>query len=142
MAAPRIEHVNLTVRDPDRTARMLEQVFGWAIRWQGAAMNGGRTVHIGTGDSYIALYTGRGVDYTPEHFTKGRPLNHVGVEVADLDSTEARVVEAGFEPFSHGDYEPGRRFYFLDPDGIEYEVVSYQTASDFEPASAHRLEDA
>ena len=23
------------------------------------------------------------------------------------------------------DYEPGRRFYFFDPDGIEYEVVSY-----------------
>jgi hypothetical protein len=28
-------------------------------------------------------------------------------------------------PFSHDDYDPGRRFYFLDPDGIEYEVVSY-----------------
>ena len=22
--------------------------------------------------------------------------------------------------------DPGRRFYFLDPDGIEYEVVSYR----------------
>ena len=35
------------------------------------------------------------------------------------------VVAAGLTPFSHADYEPGRRFYFLDPDGIEYEVVSY-----------------
>ena len=38
---------------------------------------------------------------------------------------EARVSAAGLIPFNHGDYEPGRRFYFLDPDGIEYEVVSY-----------------
>jgi hypothetical protein len=29
-------------------------------------------------------------------------------------------------PFAHADYAPGRRFYFLDPDGIEYEVVSYR----------------
>ena len=30
------------------------------------------------------------------------------------------------EPFNHDDYEPGRRFYFFDWDGIEFEVVSYQ----------------
>ena len=35
------------------------------------------------------------------------------------------VVEAGFKPINHADYEPGRRFYFHDHDGIEYEVVSY-----------------
>ncbi len=61
-----------------------------------------------------------------EDFAKGQPLNHIGVEVDDLDATEARVVAAGLTPFSHADYEPGRRFYFLDPDGIEYEVVSYR----------------
>ncbi|MEZ5340555.1 MAG: hypothetical protein R2706_03650 [Acidimicrobiales bacterium] len=38
---------------------------------------------------------------------------------------EARVIAAGFEPYNHGDYEPGRRFYFDDADAIEFEVVSY-----------------
>ena len=52
--------------------------------------------------------------------------NHVGIEVDDLDATEARVVAAGLKPFRHDNYDPGRRFYFLDPDGIEYEVVSYR----------------
>ena len=61
-----------------------------------------------------------------EGFAKGRPLNHIGVEVDDLDAVEARVIAAGLLPFNHGDYDPGRRFYFLDPDGIEYEVVSYR----------------
>ncbi|KAB2847362.1 MAG: VOC family protein, partial [Sphingopyxis terrae] len=59
------------------------------------------------------------------HFAKGEPLNHVGIQVDDLDAIEAKVVDAGLRPFNHGDYEPGRRFYFFDPDGIEYEVVSY-----------------
>ena len=142
MASPRIEHVNVTVRDPERTARMLEQVFGWQVRWDGPSQNGGRTIHIGTKDNYIALYTGREAVYTAEDFTKGRPLNHIGVEVTDLDSTEVRVVEAGLTPFSHGDYEPGRRFYFFDPDGIEYEVISYQPATAAHAPGAEHLENA
>ena len=56
---------------------------------------------------------------------KGVPLNHVGIQVEDLDAVEERVVAAGLVPFSHGDYEPGRRFYFMDWDGIEFEIVSY-----------------
>ncbi|HEX6376033.1 MAG TPA: VOC family protein [Allosphingosinicella sp.] len=126
MALPRIEHVNVTVSDPERAARMMEQVFGWRIRWQGPAQNGGRTIHVGSDDHYVALYTGRDRTYSGDDFAKGRPLNHIGVEVEDLDATEARVAAAGLTPFSHGDYEPGRRFYFLDPDGIEYEVISYR----------------
>lgn len=52
-------------------------------------------------------------------------LNHVGVVVADLDATEARVKAQGFATHSHADYEPGRRFYFNDDAGIEYEVIQY-----------------
>lgn len=126
MAVPRIEHVNLTVSDPGRSAALMEKLFGWQVRWRGPARDGGETVHVGSADHYLALYTGRGITYGPDDFAKGRPLNHVGVEVDDLDATEARVAAAGLIPFSHGDYEPGRRFYFLDPDGIEFEVVSYR----------------
>ena len=126
MALPRIEHVNVTVSDPERAARMMESVFGWRIRWQGPAQNGGRTIHVGSGDHYVAVYTDPTRTYSKDQFVKGRPLNHIGVEVDDLDSTEARVVEAGLTPFSHGDYEPGRRCYFFDPDGIECEVISYK----------------
>lgn len=121
LALPRIEHVNLTVSDPDSTAALLEAIFGWRERWRGPSQSGGRTVHVGSGSDYVALCT-----YGAEsRFPKGRPFNHLGVEVADLDAVEARVSAAGLTPFSHADYEPGRRFYFLDPDGIEYEVVSY-----------------
>ena len=126
MSAIRIEHVNVTVSDVDRTAELMQRIFGWGIRWSGPAMNGGRTIHVGSPEHYVALYSPRVPDDGGDKFSKGQPLNHIGVEVDDLDAVEKRVLAAGLTPFSHGDYEPGRRFYFFDPDGIEYEVVSYQ----------------
>jgi catechol 2,3-dioxygenase-like lactoylglutathione lyase family enzyme len=124
MSSLRIEHVNVTVADPERTAALMQALFDWHIRWSGLAQNGGYSIHVGSNEHYVALYT-PGNTAPAEAFAKGRPLNHIGVEVDDLDATEARVIAAGLKPFSHADYEPGRRFYFLDPDGIEYEVVSY-----------------
>jgi catechol 2,3-dioxygenase-like lactoylglutathione lyase family enzyme len=121
----RIEHVNITVSDIDRTATMLMEVFGWRIRWRGPAADGGTTIHIGSGSDYLAVYMERGGATAPKDHFKGRPLNHIGVEVDDLDETERRVAALGLKPFSHADYAPGRRFYFFDADGIEYEVVSY-----------------
>lgn len=121
-----IEHVNLTVSDPERAAGLMINLFGWHERWRGPASDGGLTIHVGNHAVYLALYTGpNGVD-ADARFQKGEPLNHVGVQVDDLDAVEDKVVAAGLIPFSHGDYEPGRRFYFFDPDGIEYEVVSYR----------------
>jgi catechol 2,3-dioxygenase-like lactoylglutathione lyase family enzyme len=126
MSKPRIEHVNVTVSNPERAARLMEELFDWQVRWKGPARDGGRTIHIGSKEHYIALYIGRDIAYTAADFAKGRPLNHIGIEVDDIDATEARVVAAGLKPFSHDNYDPGRRFYFLDPDGIEYEIISYR----------------
>jgi catechol 2,3-dioxygenase-like lactoylglutathione lyase family enzyme len=123
----RLEHVNVTVSDPEVTAAMLCAVFDWKIRWRGPAQSGGHTIHVGLDDEYLAVYSPSepGEHAAPNANRKGRPLNHIGVVVPDLTSVEARVRDAGLEPFGHGDYEPGRRFYFFDRDGIEFEVVSY-----------------
>ncbi len=122
----RLEHVNITVADPAATAAMLEGLFGWRIRWQGAAKFGGHTIHVGADDDYLAIYTPpKETAAAPESYYIRGGLNHVGVVVDDLDAVEAKVKEMGFAPHSHADYEPGRRFYFHDTDGIEWEVVSY-----------------
>jgi len=120
-----IEHVNITVRDPERSAKLMRDLFGWTIRWQGPSLNGGHTIHVGDDQFYLALYTSQGAETPDDAFRKGRPLNHVGIVVDDLDDAERRVVAAGLEPFNHGDYDPGRRFYFFDFDGTEFELVSY-----------------
>ena len=121
----RLEHVNITVADADRAAALIERLFGWRVRWSGPATNGGRSVHVGTANQYLALYSASGGDDAPRRWTKGVPLNHVAVVVDDFEAAERRVSEAGLVPFGHGDYAPGRRFYFFDPDGIEFEMVSY-----------------
>ncbi|MBL0924908.1 MAG: VOC family protein [Sphingomonadaceae bacterium] len=120
-----IEHVNITVGDPDRTAEMLKSLFGWEERWRGNSMMGGRSIHVGSDSHYLAVYTGQESSGSPMAHQKGAPLNHVGIQVDDLDAVEARVIALGLTPFAHDDYEPGRRFYFFDENGIEFEVVSY-----------------
>lgn len=124
MSQPYIEHVNLTVSDPERAAKLLGDLFDWHVRWQGPARDNGRVIHVGDERTYLAVYTPPEAP-SPDIFEKGRPFNHVGILVDDLDEIERRVVAAGLEPFAHGDYDPGRRFYFLDHDGTEFEIVSY-----------------
>lgn len=129
MTTMRIEHVNVTVSNAERSAEMMGRIFGWHVRWSGPARNGGRAVHVGSDEHYLALYSAAEPAEPASQISKGRPLNHIAVEVDDLDAVEGRVSQAGLTPFEHGDYEPGRRFYFLDLDGIEFEVVSYQPAA-------------
>ncbi len=126
MTAATLEHVNITVTDSQQTADLLCQLFGWHIRWQGSAIHGGYTVHVGADDNYLAVYSpGKIVNSDISSYQQKGGLNHVGVVVEDLDVTEKRVLDAGFKTFSHADYEPGKRFYFDGPDGLEFEVVSY-----------------
>jgi catechol 2,3-dioxygenase-like lactoylglutathione lyase family enzyme len=122
-----IEHVNITVSDIARTAQILEALFGWRERWRGESAQGGLTIHVGGEASYVALHT-KDPTGGPLGHAKGRPLNHIGVVVDDLDAAEARAKALGLVAFSHGDYAPGRRFYLFDPDGVEFEIVSYAGA--------------
>ncbi len=125
MSEGRLEHVNITVRDPAATAAWLCELFGWHIRWQGSAIHGGHTIHVGADDNYLAVYSQGNPGERNDSYTTRGGLNHVGVVVDDLDAVEEKVHKAGFKTHSHADYEPGRRFYFHDDDGIEFEVVSY-----------------
>lgn len=121
-----LEHANLTVPNPDHTAAWLAKVFDWHIRWQGNAINGGYTVHIGTQNGYLALYRpSTPLEAKSNNYSQPGGLNHVGFVVSDLKETESRVIAAGFTPHSHADYEPGQRFYFHDENDIEFEVVQY-----------------
>ena len=121
-----LEHANLTVSDPKATATWMCDLFGWHIRWQGDAIDKGFSVHVGSDSSYLALYAPKhAATQGPSTYTTIGGLNHVALQVDDLDGVEARVKAVGFKSHNHADYEPGRRFYFRDSDNIEYEVVQY-----------------
>ncbi|MEP5009817.1 VOC family protein [Roseobacter sp.] len=122
----KLEHINITVPDAKAHAAVLVSLFDWHVRWQGTALDDGFTVHVGTDDGYLALYSPpwelTGIE---RRYHQRAGMNHIGVVVDDIEATEARVKAAGFTTHSHADYEPGRRFYFDGPDDVEYEVVSY-----------------
>ena len=127
MSKAMLEHVNMTVTDPDKTAEMLSELFGWKILWSGDSLNNGRTVHVGNEADYVALYSvgrPRAIG-AHENYRLAGAVNHLGILVDDLADAEKRIREYGIKTHSHQTYEPGSRFYFHDHDGIEYEVVSY-----------------
>lgn len=123
-----LEHVNVTVADPKTSAALLQDLFDWQIRWEGHTANDGYTIHIGTKDCYVALYSGQnakpGDGHAADYGIQGY-VNHIGVVVADLAQAEARVRAAGLVPGEIMNYEPGQRFYFREDNGLEIEVVSY-----------------
>jgi catechol 2,3-dioxygenase-like lactoylglutathione lyase family enzyme len=126
MSQPQLEHLNVTVQDPEATAQMLVDVFGWVIRWSGSSIYEGQTLHVGGEGTYLALFArAEAVPLDGRTYDRHLALNHVGIRVDDLDEIEARVLKAGFETYSHQDYEPGRRFYFRDGGNLEFEVLSY-----------------
>ena len=123
MPQGRLEHANISVTDPERSAALLADLLGWEERWRGPSLKYGRSVHIGSENHYLALYTG---EHVTGAYEKGNPLNHIAFAVDDLDAAQAVVEKHGLEPFNRGQYDPGpESFYFFDWDGIEFEVVRY-----------------
>lgn len=121
-----LEHANFTVSDVEKTAHWMAELFEWRVRWDGPSLDGGRSLHIGNDTQYLALYQpAKTTSPKSSSYTTRGGLNHIAVVVDDIDYMESQVKKLGFEPKNHGDYEPGRRFYFHDFDDIEYEVVQY-----------------
>jgi len=125
MTSAYLEHTNITVENPDELANLLCTLFGWKVRWSGGAKNDGYTVHVGNDRDYLALYRPKTINETASDYKTLANINHIGIVVPDLDDIEKRVLSLNFNTYSHGDYEPGRRFYFMAQQNIEIEVVSY-----------------
>lgn len=123
-----LEHVNLTVSDLERSIDFYTRLFDFRVRWRGTTDGGTSAVHVGDDRCYLALFEaahkGRHhIDYAAVGF------NHFAFVVDDLNDMKQRLVSLGVSPSDEQDYEPGRRVYFVDPDGIEVELVQYTPAA-------------
>lgn len=120
-----LEHVNLTVADVDRSAAFYQALLGVGVRWRGEIKSGLQGAHVGDERFYLALFQAERAGQ-PDRDYGNIGLNHFGFVVDDLDEMKRRLEAMGVAPHSEQDYAPGRRIYFLDPDGIEVELVEYQ----------------
>ncbi len=119
-----IEHVNLTVRDLDRSMAFYCDLLDLEVRWKGPIDAGRLGAHVGDDGTYLALFEATSDGEVDHDYT--RPgVNHFGFVVDDLDDARRRVEHLGATVHLEGSYEPGRRIYFFDPDGYEVELVEY-----------------
>jgi catechol 2,3-dioxygenase-like lactoylglutathione lyase family enzyme len=132
----RLEHVNLTVADVDRSVAFYRDLFGFGLRWEGSIGDGRRGAHVGGDAFYLALFEAVAPGRAPYDYG-AVGINHFGFVVDDLDAMVDRMAGMGVEYVAVPDYEPGRRVYLFDPDGHEIEVVEYAgVASELSPTAA------
>ncbi len=110
-------HINLAVRDLDRTLRFYEQVFG--LREYGRGDGLVHTQASGRHDilSFSEDATSAGVGGGIAHF--GFRL----LDPADIDRAVAEVESAGGRLLRRGEFAEGLPYaYVADPDGYEIEI--------------------
>lgn len=120
-----LEHVNLTVSDLDRSIGFYSDLLGLRVRWRRHGGDQPAAAHVGDDRHYIAMFQAPPGAGRPVADYEAVGLNHFGFVVDDLDAARERLSSLGVQPHSEADYEPGRRLYFLDPDGVEVELVEY-----------------
>jgi catechol 2,3-dioxygenase-like lactoylglutathione lyase family enzyme len=127
---PRLEHANLSVRNVDAMVEFLLTAFPeFEVRHDASNAGDERWVHVGTEETYIALYQATaeiGPSRTPYG---GRPgVNHLGYEVENVEALRARLWNAGYRDSSVLNEHPHRRrVYFVDPEGNDWEFVEYRS---------------
>jgi catechol 2,3-dioxygenase-like lactoylglutathione lyase family enzyme len=124
----RLEHANLHVKDLDGMLRFVLTAFpDFRVRGQGTSWTGSRWVHVGSDESYLALY--QASEPAAEAWVPyaGRPgLNHLGFEVDDAEALRERLSEAGYRESTVPNAHPHRRrVYFYDAEGNDWEFVEY-----------------
>lgn len=119
-----LEHVNLTVSDLDRSIAFYCDLLDLTVTWKGLIDDTRLGAHVGDDSGYLALFQATQTGEV-EHDYLRPGVNHFGFVVDDLDDARRRLTELGATVHLEGDYEPGRRIYFMDPDGYEVELVEY-----------------
>ena len=104
-----LDYIELPGPDIPATKRFYGATFGWTF--------------TDYGPDYVGFQSpdGRAGGFNAElKVAEGGPL--VVLYANDLDSMDAKIVEAGAEIINRHDFPGGRRFHFRDPNGNEIAV--------------------
>jgi catechol 2,3-dioxygenase-like lactoylglutathione lyase family enzyme len=118
-----IDHVNLSVRDLDKSIDFYSRLLGIGIKERGEGQ-GVRWCILGDRDRFYVCFfeLPQGV-FRPNDIH----INHVGFVVDDIDETARRIHELGF-PLLFNDalveWPRSKSAYVTDPDGIMIEFTN------------------
>jgi catechol 2,3-dioxygenase-like lactoylglutathione lyase family enzyme len=119
-----IDHVAMSVRDVERSARWYIEVLGFEHRYK-SVWNGVPTF-IGKGTTAIALFPIRSDSKPASPSRAGTRMLHLAFR-SDRENflvAQRELKERGIE-FTFQDHEISHSIYFYDPDGHELEITTY-----------------
>lgn len=119
-----IDHVALSVRDVEQSARWYIEVLGFEHRWPG--MWNGVPTFIGKGTTALALFPSRDND-AADHGRRRAGMLHLAFRATRAGFIGAqRDLQQRGVAFSFADHEISHSIYFRDPDGHELEITTYE----------------
>jgi catechol 2,3-dioxygenase-like lactoylglutathione lyase family enzyme len=120
-----LDHVALSVRDVERSARWYADVLGF--KRQHEEMWDGVAIFVGNSDAAIALFPVRDKAGSRSHDRAAVRTLHFAFRadrenfLRAQDELKKRAI-----PFDFQDHEISHSIYFRDPDGHEIEITTYE----------------
>lgn len=125
-----LTHVAVAVRDPKRSLRFYQDVFGAVAVYEDESFIQAQT----PGSRDVLVF-----EKDPERAGRAGGVVHFGfrlVEAADIKRALQVVEAAGGTILSHGEFCPGEPYlFFRDPDGYEVEIW-YELPTPVDPPKA------